>query len=157
MTYSPMKRWLIASLVLNVLLAAAIAGGVLRWWSGQHGGGHLQSHGLRFAADELSSEQRQAYRSGLRQVRREAAALIEAARANRQAVLELLRSPELDRVALLGALARSSQADAALRARFETSVIDFAATLDAKDRQKFVSGLARQRNLGAPRAPSPTP
>jgi len=160
MNQGPLKRWLIASLVLNLFLACGIAGGVWRWWSVERAAGTTvaaQPRGLRFAADELSAEQRRNFRLGLRDVRRESAALIQTARDGRQEVLRLLNAPQLDHAALSAVLARTREADDALRARLETRVVDFATTLSQDERQKLASGLARRSMPSAPAAPQPKP
>lgn len=154
------RRWLLASLVLNVFLACGIAGGVWRWWSMEHATatvGAAQPRSLRFAADDLSNEQRRAYRTGLRDARREMATQIQAARDGRQEVLRLIAAPELDRTAVASALARVREADTAVRTRIEGSVADFAAGLSADDRQKLASGLARRSAMGGPAVPSQSP
>ena len=159
-----LKRWLLASLVLNIFLACGIAGGVWRWWMVERAGGPVgavQPRGLRYAADDMSAEQRKAFRTGLRDARREAAAPIQAARDGRQEVLRLLAEPEMDRAAVTAALARVREADTTARARVEGSVVEFAAGLSAGDRQKLASGLARRSAMGgsvlAPGASPPSP
>jgi len=155
-----LKRWLLASLVLNIFLACGIAGGVWRWWMVERAGGpvgSVQPRGLRYAADDMSAEQKKAFRTGLRDARREAAVPIQAARDGRQEVLRLLAAPEMDRAAVTAALARVREADTAARARVEGSVVEFAAGLSAGDRQKLASGLARRSAMGGPIPASATP
>lgn len=157
MNHSSTKYWLWASMVLNLFLAGGIAGGAWRWWSAErvHAAPSAASsvappRGLRFAADELNADQRKAYRQGLRDARQEAAPLILAAREGRQEVLRLIAAPQLDAAAVSAALARTREADAALRTRVEGSVVEFAATLSLEDRQKLSSGLARRTPLNTP-------
>ncbi|MCJ0764488.1 periplasmic heavy metal sensor [Variovorax terrae] len=156
-----LKRGLVVSLVVNLFLVCSIAGGAWRWWASERAATAAamaaQPRGLRFAADELSADQRRAFRVGLRDARRDAAPSLQAARDGRQEVLRLLGAPELDRAAVADALARTREADKALRARVETSVVDFAATLSPEDRQKLVSGLTRRSTLGLlpPAQPKP--
>jgi uncharacterized membrane protein len=69
-------------------------------------------------------------------------------------VLSLVAAPQLDRAALVAVLARTREADMALRARFENNVVDFAATLSPDEREKLASGLARRTPLGPPQ-PAP--
>ena len=147
------KRWLVASLVLNLFLAGGIAGGAWRWWTAAP----PQPRGLRFAADELTAEQRQEFRSGLREARRDASVRIQAGREGRQEVFHLLSAPEFDRAALSAVLARTREADTIARARFEGAVVDFAATLSAEDRQKLAQGLARRTALAPPPPPPGKP
>jgi uncharacterized membrane protein len=155
------KRWLLVSLVLNLFLAGVLAGAAWRWWAAERmqravaptapTSAAAQPRGLRYAADELLPEQRRAYRQSLRDVRRDSAALILSARESRQEVLRLLAAPQFDSAAMAAALARTREADAALRARVEGSVVDFAKTLPPEDRQKLANGLARR----TPLAPAP--
>lgn len=141
-----LKRWLIASLVFNLFLAGGISGGVWRWWTAQQTAA-AQSRGLRFAADELSAEQRQTFLLRLRGAREGSAALVQSARDSRQEVFRLLKAPQFDSAAVARALASTRDVDAALRARFETSVVDFATTLSHDDRQKLANGLAQRSTL----------
>ena len=152
------KRWLIASLVLNLFLAGGIAGGAWRWWhsqQGEPGAPAAQVRGLRFAADDLTTEQRQKFRIGLRDARREVASSVKAARESRLEVLKLIAAAEFDRTAVTAALARTRDADTAARARLETSVVEFASTLSADDRKVLAAGLVK-RSMLAPASP-PTP
>lgn len=152
MNEARVRRWLLLSLVLNVFLAGGVAGGAVRWWLTERGLSERVAatttteppRGLRYAADELSAEQRRSFRVGLRDARRAAAAPIQVAREGRQEVLRLMREPELDAGAVTQALARTREADMATRARFEISVVDFARTLSPAERQTFASGLARR-------------
>jgi len=152
-------RWLLASLALNLFLAGAIAGGAWRWWStqGPAPAAAQPPRSLRLAADELAPEQQRAYRLGLRDARRAAAAQIQAARDGREQVLRLLAAPTLDRAAVAAALARTREADAAVRTGYEASVIDFAATLSPQERRTFTIGLAQRTPLGPPAAASARP
>ncbi|MEP6790548.1 MAG: periplasmic heavy metal sensor [Ramlibacter sp.] len=157
MNPSSFKRWLIASLVLNLFLVGGIAGAAWRWWAAQPVAAApvAQPRGLRFAADELSPEQRQAFRTGLRDARRDAAASIQASRSGRQELTRLISAPEFDRAAAAATLARTREADIATRTRFEASVIDFASTLAPAERLKLADGLARRSTLGPPRPAQP--
>ncbi|WP_181360519.1 periplasmic heavy metal sensor [Variovorax sp. WS11] len=164
---SSLKPWLGVSLVLNLFLAGAIAGGAWRWWTVEveraaaapaapaAAATAAQPRGLRFAADELSSEQRRAFRLGLREARREVASSIQAAREGRQEVLRLLAAPQLDQAAVTAALARTRDADMVSRARVEASVIDFATRLSPPEREKLAEGLARRSTLSPPPATAP--
>lgn len=157
MNDSTLKRWLIASLVVNLFLAGGIAGGAWRWWTAQQAAAATQSRGLRLAADELSAKQRRTFLLGLREAREGAAALIQSARDSRQEVLRLLRAPQFDSTAVARALVSTRDVDAALRARVETSVVDFAATLSYDDRQKLANGLAQGSTLSPPYTKSAKP
>ena len=157
MNERPLKRWLLASLVLNLFLLGAIAGGAWRWWTAEsagHATAAAQPKSLRFAADELSAEQRRTFRLSLRDARRDAAASIQAARDGRQEVLRLVGAAQFDHATVAAALARTREADMLARARFEASVVDFAATLSPSERQTLASGLARRSTLDPP-TPAP--
>jgi uncharacterized membrane protein len=140
-----LKIAMIVSLVLNVFLLGAIAGGTYRF-AHQHTAS-AQQRGLRFAASELSSARQQQFRAALRQARRDAAPLIETSRDGRREIAQLLAAPALDRAALDAALARTRESDVAARARIETAVADFAATLTPDERVKLVDAMRRHGPL----------
>ncbi len=157
---SSRSKWLIASVVLNVFLLGAAAGGAWRWYTVAHGAvaAGPQQRGLRFAADGLAAESRREFRRGLRDVRRNSADLVDSARSGRQDVLRLIAAPQYDRNALEAAMARTRAADLALRERVEHHVADFAATLTPKERETLADGLAlRVPALGAARPAGPVP
>lgn len=160
------RGWLVASVALNVFLAGGVAGGAGRWWYAEHSqtehvAGAATStspKGLRFAADTLAPAQRQAFRTGLRDVRRASAELVQSSRDGRIEAARLLAAPTLDRAATDAALARARAADVAMRERVEQRVVDFAATLPPGDRATFVQGLVTQGNLRVPPGTAkPTP
>jgi len=123
MNGTPLRRWLVASLVLNVFVVGAVAGGAARWWWADRSVGAAEParSSLRHAADDLAAEQRRSFLLGLRNARRAVAEPLQAAREGRREVLRLLREP-----------------------RFEAAVVDFASTLSPADRQKLADGLARR-------------
>jgi len=151
------KRVLAASLMLNLFLVAGIGGAGWRWWSAAQTAGGTNERGLRFAANELAPDQRRAYRLALRDARRTMAAPLQAARDSRQEVLRLMGAPQFDHGAVTAALARTREADGAVRARVERSVVDFAATLSLDERRRFVAGLERRSSLGSANATAPRP
>ena len=175
LTGSPPERWrtprrtLILSLALNVFLAGILAGGAWKWWrldlpSSPPGQGapiqvgsaeQANPRGLRFAADRLAPEHREAFRRGLRQMRRDAAPAIDAARRERVEIARLLAEPTFDRSAIADALARSRLADLAVRERIEVYALDFATTLPASERDRFVDRLEEMGGLRL-NATSPT-
>ena len=117
-----LRRWLVASLVVNVFLVGAVAGGAARWWLAERSVAAADPpRGLRHAADDLPAEQRRSFLIGLRTARRAVAEPLQVAREGRQEVLRLMREP-----------------------RFEAAVLDFAATLSPAERQKLADGLARR-------------
>jgi len=158
------RTLLLLSLAFNLFLVCAIAGGAWRWWSLNHSQAQAaaQQRGLRFAADGLTSAERQAFRRGLRDARRESAPLISAASEGRREAARLMAAPEFDRAALDAALARTREADFALRTRLEKQVADFAATLSPRSREALTQGLTSRgplRDSAAPASPgasSPT-
>ncbi|OUL98759.1 periplasmic heavy metal sensor [Variovorax sp. JS1663] len=159
------KGWAIASIALNIFLMGGIAGGAWRWWTthepAEPAAPAAQAaqatpaapRGLRFAADALAPAQRQAFRTGLRDLRRESADLVQASREGRLEAARLLAAPTLDRGAAEAALARTRAADVALRERVEAHVLRFADTLSPAERATFVQGLSTQGNLRVPPAP----
>lgn len=149
MTGRSWKAVLAGSVLLNVFLLGAIAGGAWRWFA-MHGAIPLSAQAqpdrrvaLRFATDELSPERRQQFVDALKSARRDAREHAREARDDRRRVLELLAAPQLDRAALDATLARTRAADTALRAQVESGIADFAATLTPEERLKFVDGLRR--------------
>jgi uncharacterized membrane protein len=153
--------WALAiSLVFNVFLLGAIAGGTWEWFASHpHATGgavqtqaQAQQHALRYAADALSDERRQQFAEALKEARRDSRTYIRSARDARSDVLRLVGESELNRPALDAALARTRNADEALRARVEQSVADFAATLSPPERAQFADSL---REHGQWRQPAP--
>ncbi|TGS58313.1 periplasmic heavy metal sensor, partial [Mesorhizobium sp. M3A.F.Ca.ET.201.01.1.1] len=116
-------RLFAASLVLNVFLIGAVAGGA-GWLIGRSNPGYsLESAGSRLPADD-----RKAFRQALREVRREARAIILDGQQARREAANLLQQPTLDTNALAAALERARNADATIRSRLEQRIIEFAAS-----------------------------
>ena len=141
-----LKVALAVSVLVNVFLLGAIGGGGYRWYAVERQAA-AQPRGLRFAADGLEAEQRRQFLQGLRAARRAAGADVDAARDGRHQVEQLLRQPQFERDALAAALARTREADAAVRARLESSVVDFAATLSPEERQTLADALVQRGPL----------
>ncbi|HEY1610386.1 MAG TPA: periplasmic heavy metal sensor [Paraburkholderia sp.] len=144
------KVLMAGSVLLNVFLLGAIAGGAWRWFAaqGEHASLHAQAEppqrtALRFATDELSPERRRQFLDTLKAARRDAREPAREGREDRREVLALLAAPQLDRQALDAALARTREADSTLRAQVESRIADYAATLTPEERAKFADGLAR--------------
>lgn len=141
------KILLAASLALNVFIVGAAVGGAYMWYSGAGPRIAAAKAGLRFAAEDLSQEQRRAFRQMLVQARRDARGDIEAARQGRGRLADLLAQDTLDRAAIDAALATVRGGDAALRGRLEQVVIDFASTLTPDERKRFVESLRGRGTL----------
>ena len=146
MSEASLKRRLLASLLLNLFLIGGIAGGAWHWWTAS--ATMQQPRGLRYAADQLSAEQRRNYLIGLRNARDEVNIPIRDAREGRREALRLLGASQFDSATVSAALARTREADMAARTRVETAVVDFAASLPPEDRRKLADGLARRSSLG---------
>jgi uncharacterized membrane protein len=138
------KLLIAASVLLNVFLLGGIAGGAWRWFAIHGAPPAAQRTALRFAAEDLSPERQRQFVDALKAARRDGSQDARDGRDDRRDVLQLLAAPQLDRVALDAALARTRAADSALRARVEGGVADFAATLTPDERVKFVDGLRRR-------------
>jgi len=153
-----LKRWLIVSLVVNVFVLGAVAGGAVRWWLAERSVAAAEPpRGLRHAADDLAAEQRRSFLLGLRNARRAVAEPLQTAREGRQEVLRLMREPRFEAEAVAQTLARTRAADIAARERFEAAVVDFASTLSPADRHKLADGLARRSAQTSPAASSSRP
>lgn len=151
------KIALAASLVLNVFLLGTIAGGAWQWLANrshaaQAAQSDAQQHALRFAAQDLSTQRQQQFAAALKEARRDGRPLTRDGRDARREVLRLLAAPQLDRPALDAALARTRDADGALRARVEQGVADFAATLTPDERAKFAESLTQRGQWRLPAA-----
>jgi uncharacterized membrane protein len=167
-----LRRWLLMlSLVLNLFLLAAIAGGAWRWWAvrthdappvhakaAAEGATPAAPRGLRFAADGLAPERRQAFRTALRDARRDVAELVRQGREGRRELAQLMAAPVFDRAAFDATLSRTRAADLGVRERTERAVADFGAGLTAAERATFAQALASaQGSFRVPAANSATP
>jgi len=146
---STVRNLLIASVVLNVFLAGALAGGAAWIRSGKTG----QSYSLEAAGGRLPDQQRMLFRKALREVRRESRQVILDGQQARREAADLLRQPVLDTAALSAALERARNADTTVRTRLEQRIIEFAAAASAEDRGVLAEGLTRR----AEQQPSATP
>ncbi|RAS23434.1 periplasmic heavy metal sensor [Paraburkholderia bryophila] len=151
-----LKFVLAASLVVNVFLLGAIAGGAYQWLAAHRATADVpaQQRALRFAAAPLSAERQKAFIDGLKQARREGRDYAREGKEGRREVLRLLAAPQFDRAALDAALARTRAADSNLRANVEGSVADFAATLSPEERVEFADSL-KLRGQWRETAPAP--
>lgn len=142
-------KWaLIASLVLNVFLIGGMVGGAYKI---MHGGSFKNSaNALRFAADGLSLEQKRAFKQTLRAAHQSALPLMQASGEARAAALKQLAATSFDKLAIENALARTREADRAVRIHMEEAVTGYAEKLSAEDRQKLAEGLAKVGPLRPP-------
>ncbi|MEX3954803.1 periplasmic heavy metal sensor [Trinickia sp. EG282A] len=146
MTARGWKLAIIGSLALNVFLMGGIAGAAYQWFTTRHASAaavaaRADPHALRFAAADLSPERRKQFADALREARRAGRPFAEAARAGRREVLHAIGAQPFDRAALDAALARTRDADLAVRTRVETGVADFVATLTPDERATFAQSL----------------
>ena len=128
------------SLAFNIFIIGAATGAGYMYVSERPKSASAQ-RGLRFAAENLSVEQQQAFRKALAEARRNARLEIETARSSRQELARLLVQNQLDQTALNAELTKIRNADIALRTRLEQVVVSFAEALSPADRQRLVEGL----------------
>ncbi|MEO3386337.1 periplasmic heavy metal sensor [Mesorhizobium sp. CAU 1741] len=140
---------LAASLAINLFVFGAVVGAGFMWLAqGQPDApGAGQQRGLRFAAEELSRDQRRAFRGALADARRQSASDIDGARAGREEVARLLATEPFDRAAVEAALAATRQSDMALRARLEEAIAGFAAGLTPDERARLADGLRARTGM----------
>ena len=134
------RNLIIASVVLNVFLAGALAGGAVWIRSGKSG----QGYSLEAAGGRLPDRQRTIFRKALREVRRESRQVILDGQQARRDAADLLRQPVLDKVALSAALERARNADVTIRTQLEQRIVEFAAASSAEDRSVLAEGLMRR-------------
>ena len=65
-------------------------------------------------------------------------------------VRKLIAEPIFDRQAVEVALAKTREADRTVRMKIEVTMLNYAETLSAEDRQKFADGLAKRGPLREP-------
>jgi uncharacterized membrane protein len=130
------------SLAFNVFIVGAAVGGAYMWHaSGSHRPGIAARGGLGRAAQKLPAAERKAFRQMLAQTRKSAVSDVVAARSGRLKLAQLMTADPIDRQAIDAQLSTIRQADSALRAKLEKTVIDFFETLTPPERQTFVEGL----------------
>ncbi|MFD2052671.1 periplasmic heavy metal sensor [Mesorhizobium calcicola] len=127
------------SVVLNVFLAGALAGGAIWIRSGKG-----QPYSLEAAGGRLPEQDRTMFRKALRDVRRESQqGILDGQQARREAA-DLLQQPVLDTTALSAALERARNADVAVRTRLEQRIVEFAAASSAEGRSVLAEGLTKR-------------
>jgi uncharacterized membrane protein len=151
-----LKVAFVASLLINMLLVGVIVGGALRSHQEQAARPDSSTRPLgrlRAAADQLTPENRRAYRQTMIGVLRDIAPLARASQKDRREAAAAFSASNFDPAAVGSALARSRQADIEVRRRLESALIAFSATLSPEERRRLGEGLAR----GGPfRRASPT-
>lgn len=149
MMSSLLLRGLMVSIILNLFLIGGVLGAAyhLFWSDNAILSKQGPQRGLRFAAETLSEDQQHNFRKTLRMARHEAKPLIQAAKAARSEVRELVSAPSFDRTAVQAAVDKAREADIAVRKRMETALIDYAAQLSQEDRIKLAEGLAKNGPL----------
>lgn len=145
-------RLFAASLVLNVFLIGAVAGGA-GWLIGRSGAGHS----LEAAGGQLPADDRKAFRQAMREVRRESRAVILDGQQARREAANLLQQPTLDAAALAAALERARNADATIRTRLEQRIVEFAASSSPEDRRLLADALLRHAGRQQPPPAKNTP
>ncbi|MBZ9850146.1 periplasmic heavy metal sensor [Mesorhizobium sp. CA14] len=138
-------RLVAASLVLNVFLIGALAGGA-GWLIGKSNPGYS----LESAGGRLPAADRKVFRQALREVRRESRDVILDGQAARREAANLLQQPTLDTNALAAALERARNADLTVRTRLEQRIIEFAASGSPEDRRLLADALLRRAGRQPP-------
>lgn len=141
---------LIVSVILNLFLAGALAGGAL-WLRG--GAPMIRAGSLRIAGDELPSDRRAAFRHALREARVSVRPTILRSRAAKREAARLLRAPTPDPAGILAALAEARTADMTVRAAVEARAVAFAATLPPADRARLADAMQRRAQVASKRQP----
>lgn len=141
------------SVVLNVFLAGALAGGAVWIRSGKSG----QGYSLETAGGRLPEQDRSVFREALRDVRRESRQVILDGQQARREAADLLRQPVLDATALSAALERARNADVTVRMRLEQRIVEFAAASSAEGRRVLAEGLIRRAGSQLSAVPKKSP
>ena len=147
------RNLVILSVVLNVFLAGALAGGAVWIRSGKSG----QGYSLEAAGGRLPEQDRTVFRKALRDVRRESRQVILDGQQARREAADLLRQPVLDTTALAAALERARNADVTVRTRLEQRIVEFAAASSAEERGVLAEGLMRHVERRAAVTPKKSP
>jgi uncharacterized membrane protein len=136
-----MRISLAISLVLNIFLIGAVSGGAAWLNFGQR---MILAGSLRVAGAELPEEQSRAFRQALRQARASEHDQVSKTRDARARAANLLRQPEVDQQALLGALDEARAADFAVRSAVEKRAVEFASSLSAEDRNRLADAIGER-------------
>ncbi|MFS0771124.1 periplasmic heavy metal sensor [Sphingomonas sp. 1P08PE] len=144
---SRLRIALIASVILNLFLAAALVAGYTSLRTGKR---MLNAGSLRIAGAELPASERRPFRQALRQTRWAMRPTIDISRTAKVEAAELLRQDAVDQTAVLVALDRARSADMAVRAAVERRAVAFAAGLPADDRARLAGAMERRAGRSAP-------
>jgi uncharacterized membrane protein len=137
------KRWqaglLIVSLIANIFLIGAIAGGVWRWT--HNPGIGLRGEWRRHAAEALPQPQADRFRDTIKSAVRANLGIAHQARAARAEAARLFVQPQFDANAVNARLDQARAADTAFRANLEHALVQFSAGLPQDQRQKMAEAL----------------
>lgn len=145
-----MKRlplWLAVSVILNLFLVGALAGGA---WLVRSRSPMIFAGSLRIAGAELPDNERRAFRAAMRAERHAHRAELHTAQAARLQAAALLRAPTVNEAAVIAALAQARIADVAVRGAVEDRAVRFSATLPSADRAKLADAMAERAKKGRP-------
>lgn len=131
----------LVSVLLNIFL---VAGGIAAFTRLQIKPPMIGAGAMRIAGADLPREERKALRQTLRAARREVQPMVQDNHARRDEAARLLSAPVVDQPALLAALQKVREGDAALRAHVEERAVPFIATLPQADRAKLAESLQRR-------------
>jgi uncharacterized membrane protein len=137
------KKWIYASVALNLLLAGILVGGVVSGREHHGPGGHppppmaVRDIGYAFMKS-LPEERRAELFKGAGQRMREARPLFEKSMALRKEAFAMLEQETLDHAALKSAFAKVREADAVAQARAGDAFADMVATLPVAERRAAV-------------------
>lgn len=144
MSRQALRIALAVSLVLNVFILGAAIGA---WFWRSKPAVPQQDQSLAAAGQALDADRRQAFHDTLAKARHDAQPDSKAARDARDKLAQLLHQTALDRSAIDAALDMTRTADVRVRARIEAAVIDFAESLDPKNRAVLIDGLAARGQI----------
>jgi uncharacterized membrane protein len=143
---------LAASVVLNLFLVGAVAGGILVF---RVRSPMILAGSLRVAGAELPNAEAKEFRAALQATRRSMRGPLLDGRSALGDAARLMREPTLDRTGMLGALDRARTADMAIRAAVEARAVEFIATLPPVDRTRLADAVQRRADRRPEPAPSP--
>lgn len=137
-------RLLVVSLIFNLFLVGGLIACLyhFKWLNPPGNFNNRQQLGLRFAAKSLSEEQQKTFKRALRETRLKANDLSETANDARDKARKIIADDDFDKQKLQEELNRAREADIALRIRIETTLVNFAETLNPEERKNFAEGLS---------------